>query len=53
LKKESGEIAEQAAKTDETLDEIAEVSNEYLPLAQMTSRIYFSLESMSTIYYLY
>ena len=46
-------IAEQAAKTDETLEEIAVVSNEYYPLAQMTSRIYFSLESMSGIHYLY
>jgi dynein heavy chain 1 len=53
LKKESGEIAEQAAKTDETLEEIQEVSNEYKPLAQMTSRIFFSLESMGNIHYLY
>lgn len=41
------------AKTDETLDEIKEVSNEYVPLSQMTTRIFFTLDSMSHIHYLY
>jgi len=41
------------AKTDETLEEIKEVSNEYVPLAMMTTRIFFSLESLGTIHYLY
>ena len=53
LKKESAAIAEEASKTDETLDTIAVVSNEYWPLANMTSGIFFSLESMSSIHYLY
>lgn len=41
------------AKTDETLDEIKEVSNEYVPLSMMTTRIFFTLDSMSSIHYLY
>jgi len=43
----------QVAKTDETLDEIKEVSNEYVPLAMMTTRIFFTLDSMGAIHYLY
>ena len=53
LKKEAAEIAEQVAKTDETLEEIKEVTNEYAPLATMTTRIFFSLESLGIIHYLY
>lgn len=41
------------AKTDETLEEIKEVSNEYVPLATMTTRIFFTMESMGIIHYLY
>lgn len=35
------------------MKEIDIVSNEYLPLANMTSRIFFTLDSMSTIHPLY
>jgi dynein heavy chain 1 len=40
-------------KTDEVLEEIREVSEEYEPLAKMTSKIFFTLESLSSIHYLY
>jgi len=40
-------------KTDETLLEIEEVSNEYLPLAKQTAKIFFTLDSMGIINYLY
>ena len=53
LKSEAAEIAIQAAKTDETLDEIHEVTKEYAPLAMMTTRIFFTLESLGAIHYLY
>jgi len=53
LKKEAAEIAVAVASTDETLEEIKEVTNEYAPLATMTTRIFFSLESLGTIHYLY
>jgi dynein heavy chain 1 len=38
---------------DETLQQIEEVTNEYAPLSTMTTRIFFSLESMSSVHYLY
>ena len=53
LKKESAVIAIEVAKTGETLEEIELVSNEYAPLSTMTTRIFFSLESMSNVHYLY
>ena len=53
LKKEAAEIAIQVANTDATLDEIDEVTSEYKPLATMTTRIFFTLQSMSEIHYLY
>ena len=53
LKKESAIIAIEVAKTDETLEEIQLVSNEYAPLSTMTTRIFFSLESLSNVHYLY
>lgn len=53
LKKEAAKIAIEVAKTDETLEEISLVSNEYAPLATMTTRIFFTLDSLGTIHYLY
>ena len=53
LKKEAAIIASEVAKTDETLEEIEIVSNEYAPLSTMTTRIFFTLESMSNVHYLY
>lgn len=53
LKKEAAIIAIEVAKTDETLEEIEIVSNEYAPLSTMTTRIFFTLESMSNVHYLY
>ena len=53
LKKEAARIAVEVAKTDETLEEIELVSNQYSPLSTMTTRIFFTLESMSSVHYLY
>ena len=53
LKKEAAKIAVEVAKTDETLEEIELVSNQYSPLSTMTTRIFFTLESMSSVHYLY
>jgi len=53
IKGEAAIIAEQVAKTDETLEEIQEVTNEYEQLAKMTTRIFFTLDSMGIINYLY
>ena len=53
LKKESAEIAAEVEKVDDTMREIEIVSNEYVPLSNMSSRIFFSLESMSQTHFLY
>lgn len=47
LKKEAAAIAVEVEKTEDTMKEIELVSNHYLPLANMTSRIFFTLDSMS------
>ena len=53
LKKEAAAIAAEVEKTEDTMKEIEVVSNQYLPLANMTSRIFFTLDSMSQISFLY
>lgn len=53
LKKEAAEIAEEVSRSEDTMKEVEEVSNEYLPLATMISRIYFSLENIAQIKFLY
>ena len=53
LKKEADVIAAEAAKTDDTLEEIKLVTDEYTPLSTMTTRIFFTLESMGNVHYLY
>jgi dynein heavy chain 1 len=53
LKAEAKHIATEMAKTDETLAEIEQVSNEYTSLATMTTRVFFTLDSLSQIHYLY
>jgi dynein heavy chain 1 len=53
LKKEAAKIAAEMAKTDDTLQEISMVTKEYAPLATMTTRIFFTLDSLGAIHYLY
>jgi len=38
---------------EETMHEILVVSDLYKPISIMTSKIYFSLEKLSTVHYLY
>ena len=47
LKKEAQQITEEVQKTEDTMKEIEEVSNVYQPLANMTSQIFFTLDSFS------
>jgi dynein heavy chain 1 len=53
LKKEAAAIAVEVEKTEDTMKEIEAVSNQYVPLSNMSSRIYFTLDSMSSISFLY
>jgi len=38
---------------DDTLAEIEMVSNEYVSVATMTTRVFFTLDSLSQVHYLY
>jgi len=53
LKKESAQIKEEMAKAEDTLLQIEEVLDIYRPLASMSSLIFFCLQSMGKIHYLY
>jgi hypothetical protein len=53
LKKESADIAKEVENAGETLKEVEEISNTYLPLSTMTSKVFFTLEQMSDISFLY
>ena len=53
LQREAKEIANEVAQADETMHEVEKVTEEYVPLANMASRMFFSLDSMSSIHFLY
>ena len=53
LKNEAAAIAKEVEKSEDTMKEIEVVSNQYLPLSNMTSRIFFTLESINQISFLY
>lgn len=53
LKKEAGEIARKVEETDVVMAEVETVSAQYVPLAQSCSSIYFTLESLNQIHFLY
>lgn len=53
LKKEAGEIAKKVEETDIVMEEIETVSHQYIPLAQSCSSIYFTLESLNQVHFLY
>jgi dynein heavy chain 1 len=53
LQTEAREISKEVARADETMREVEEVTAAYVPLANMASRTFFSLESMASIHFLY
>ncbi|KAK2722142.1 hypothetical protein QYM36_002631, partial [Artemia franciscana] len=53
LKHEAAEISSKVVETDRIIAEIETVSQQYLPLAQACSSIYFTMESLPQIHYLY
>jgi len=46
-------IAEEVSKTDEKIDNINEASREYDPISLMTTKIFFTLNNMANVHYLY
>jgi dynein heavy chain 1, cytosolic len=49
LKKEAEEIARRFEETDLTMAEVESTSQQYIPLAQACSSIYFTLESLNQV----
>lgn len=53
LKTEATKITEEMKKSDDIMNEVNDVTNGYKPIAEASSKIYFALESMSSLHYLY
>lgn len=53
IKKESIEIEKKATETRKTLQEITETSEQFSPVADIATSLYFALRHMSAVHYLY
>ncbi len=53
LKQEASEINKKVEETDKVIAEIETVSQQYMPLSQACSNIYFTLDSLSQVHFLY
>merc|ERR1719495_2336981 len=53
LKKEAADVSREASETDEIMKEIETTSHQYLPLASACSSIYFTIDNLHQIHFLY
>ena len=53
LKNEAAEISKKVEETDKVMAEVESVSQQYQPLSQACSSIYFTLEGLNQIHFLY
>jgi len=53
LKREASDISKKVEETDKVIGEIETVSQQYMPLSQACSNIYFTLDSLSQVHFLY
>lgn len=53
LKKEAADIGMKVEETDKVIAEIETVSHQYLPLSTACSNIYFTMDSLNQIHFLY
>jgi len=53
IKKKSYDISQEVNKTEDIMRELEITTNEYLPIANMASRVFFALDSLDSIFYLY
>ncbi|KAG5186150.1 dynein heavy chain [Tribonema minus] len=53
LKREAGEVAVEAARTDEVMAEVRAATDAYLPLAGACARAYFAMVAMADVHFLY
>ena len=53
IKKKSNDISIEVAKSEDVMKELESTMNEYAPLANKSSRIYFALDTLEAVHYLY
>jgi dynein heavy chain 1, cytosolic len=53
LKREAADIEQKVQETDKVIAEIETVSQQYMPLSQACSNIYFTMDSLNQIHFLY
>ena len=53
IKKKSGEISIEVSKSEDIMKDLETTMNEYSPIATKSSRIFFALDSLEIIHYLY
>jgi len=53
IKIKSAEISKEVSRTDEIMEELQITANEYSPVSSMASKVYFTLDSLHEIHYLY
>lgn len=53
LKKEAADIGQKVEETDKVIAEIETVSQQYLPLSQACSNIYFTMDTLNQVHFLY
>ena len=53
LKDEASEISKKVEETDKVIAEVDAVSQQYMPLSQACSSIYFTLEGLNQVHFLY
>lgn len=53
LKQEAADISKKVEETDKVIAEIETVSQQYKPLAQACSNMYFTMDSLNQVHFLY
>ena len=53
IKKKSIDISNEVSKSEDVMKELESTMNEYAPLSNKSSRIYFALDTLEAIHYLY
>ena len=53
IKTKSHDISEEVAKSENVMKELETTMNQYSPIANKSSRIFFALDTLETIHYLY
>eukprot|EP00953_Heterococcus_sp_UTEX-ZZ885_P027784 14869-Heterococcus_DN1.PRE.1 len=53
LKRETREVAQEGERTQAVMSEVQSTSDAYLPLARAVARMFFAMEALSSVHYLY